>query len=157
MCPEIFQNHSTIKLRVKVIFYVTCLYATAGISQYRLICVPPTNTNAMEGSRSNSCWVNLLSVRWLAVGGSVQTEFLFVFFKSFFAKTPWVFLKVRHRTGRDPKQCLPSWVCARKNAQGSAQRWRIWNNWQNSLSCCLQTKTFKRLAVGSFSVQWSRI
>ena len=41
MCPENFQNHSTIKLRVKVGFYVTRLYATADIRRFRLINVAP--------------------------------------------------------------------------------------------------------------------
>ena len=39
---DVPQNHSTIKLCVKVVFYVTRLYATAGMSRYRLINVAPT-------------------------------------------------------------------------------------------------------------------
>ena len=39
---DVPQNHSTIKLRVKVVFYVTCLDATASINRYRLTNVAPT-------------------------------------------------------------------------------------------------------------------
>ena len=38
---DVPQNHYMIKLRVKVVFYVTRLYAAAGISRYRLINVAP--------------------------------------------------------------------------------------------------------------------
>ena len=40
--PKPFHEYATIKLRVKVVFYVTHLYATAGIRQCRLINVAPT-------------------------------------------------------------------------------------------------------------------
>ena len=40
--PEIFQNNSTNTPRLKRVFYANRLYATAGISQYRLINVAPS-------------------------------------------------------------------------------------------------------------------
>ena len=40
--PKPFHEYATIKLRVKVVFYVTRLYATTSISRYRLINVAPT-------------------------------------------------------------------------------------------------------------------
>ena len=39
---QIFQNHSTITPQLKWVFYVTCLYVTAGTDRYRLINVAPS-------------------------------------------------------------------------------------------------------------------
>ena len=51
MCPKNFQNHSTIKLSVKVVFYVTRLYTTADIRQFRLINVAPNGLRTKYARR----------------------------------------------------------------------------------------------------------
>ena len=58
MCPNIFQNHSTQDFtntpRLKREFYVTCLYAEAGISRYRLVNVAPNVRGEICGSSGES-------------------------------------------------------------------------------------------------------
>ena len=56
MRPKKFQNHSTIKLRAKVGFYVTCLCAIAGIRQFRLINVTPSPKAIVFGDSSQVRW-----------------------------------------------------------------------------------------------------
>ena len=58
MCPENFQNHSTIELSVKLVFYVTRFYATSGIRRFRLINVAPT-----RGHEGKLCLIGVFVVQ----------------------------------------------------------------------------------------------
>ena len=49
--PKPFHEYATIKPEVKREFYVTCLYATAGIRRFRLINVAPTSMGGVRIER----------------------------------------------------------------------------------------------------------